>query len=94
VKIHIVAGILVGYFNAAWSMVFVAALLWGIVFCAFMLRTYKGRKEQYIEKLKSMGKEKPFGLPPRIAFYVNEFVSATGISYVIGMVVFAMKGSM
>ncbi|MEF3303042.1 hypothetical protein [Paenibacillus sp. GYB003] len=93
-KIHIVAGILIGYFNAAWSMVFVAALLWGVFFCAFMLRSYKGRKEQYMDKLKSLGKEKQFGLALRHAYYVNEFVSATGISYLIGMVVYSVKSAM
>ncbi|GAA3407889.1 hypothetical protein ACFFNY_11620 [Paenibacillus hodogayensis] len=93
-KIHIIAGIIIGYFNASLSIVFVAAVLWGIVFCSFMLRSYKGRKEQYLNKLKEAGKEKQFGLSPRIAFYVNEFVSATGLSYLIGMVAYAMKSSL
>lgn len=92
-KIHIVAGILIGYFNAAWPMVFVAAVLWGIVFCLFMLRSYKGRKEQYMDKLKSLGKEKQFGLSPRHAFYASEFVTATGLSYLIGMVAYLMKSA-
>lgn len=93
-KIHIVAGILIGYFNAAWSMLFVAAVVWGVFYCLFMLRTYKGRKEQYMEKLKALGKEKQFGLPPHRSFYVYEFICATGISYAIGMVAFAMRSAM
>ncbi|WP_147433467.1 hypothetical protein [Paenibacillus ginsengarvi] len=93
-KIHIVAGILIGYFNASRAMIVIAALLWAIFFCAFMLRSYKGRKQQYLDKLQSVGKDKQFFLPAKYAFYVYEFVCAAGISYLIGLVVFAMKGAM
>lgn len=93
-KIHIVAGILIGYFNEAWSIIIVAALLWGFVFCLMMLRSYKGRKEQYMNKLKSSGKQKQFGLPLRYAYYAKEFVNATGIAYLIGSIVYAIKDSL
>ncbi|PYI53579.1 hypothetical protein [Paenibacillus flagellatus] len=93
-RIHWVAGILVGYFNAAWSMVWVASVLWGIVFCAFMLRSYKDRKEQFLSRLQAEGKTKMFGLRPNAAYYVREFVLSAGTAFVVGSAVQAVKSMM
>ncbi|MDF2660537.1 MAG: hypothetical protein K0Q94_3328 [Paenibacillus sp.] len=90
-KIHIVAGILVGYFNDIWQMVLVASVLWGIVFCAFMLKSYKERKERYLARLKSLDKEKEFGLSPKIAYYIREFIMAVGMAFMIGTITLTVK---
>jgi hypothetical protein len=72
---NVLAGIAIGVANTSWITVFVAALTWPFIFCAYVSILHAQRARTTIADFRVRGRRFVFGSPV-VTFYAIEFATS------------------
>lgn len=87
---NIIAGILIGIVNNSWIAIFVASLLWGIVWCVLQF-IYKNRLNNYIARAKERNISLKWKMSHAQSFYFIEYLTSSTTALIFAVVVKLIK---
>lgn len=87
---NVIAGILIGVFNAPWISVAYSSIGWSFVFCIYVFLTQRERRRRTVASFEERAQRLLLGSPV-LSFYAVEFGTALLTSIVVGSIVYGLK---
>jgi hypothetical protein len=88
---NFIAGLLIGIANDIWWAIPISSIAWSIVFCLYVTFTESERRKSSILSFAERGQRLFLG-SPTMTFYLIEFITAFTTSFLVGIIVFGIKG--
>jgi len=83
---NVIAGILIGVANEAWSALFIIPFVWGIAYCIYVSFTKKKELNIFIEQAKRYNRKGKWGMSHKQEFYFVEYMTASFTSLVFSVI--------